>query len=226
LYWQNAWDISPLTGINSTFATAGGWGGGGGYSTTEKLFFTNAMAWDLSNPDQPPTIKWDVTNQLDGGCMFDSYGDGIVLAKSGELATGLDASTGEVVWTAQMTGGFSSYRGMYYDGLFYKGCSDRNLYAINATTGEIVWQYYDPWPYSNYCCGSAAAYGMVYFIGGEGSLVAFNAKTGEIVWDYDPEGSWSYYQGQPVVADGKVYATMPDGGIDPYTGEVSNTEFV
>lgn len=225
VYWSRAWDISPRTGENVTFATAGGWGGHAGYSSTEKLFFTGGRAWDLYDPSNPPKIVWDISGTIVGGESFDAYGEGIVVIKSGDMARGVDAKTGKVVWSHHTTGGFVSYRGMCYEGIYIKGMIDRNVIALDMKTGEEIWHYYDTTPFANFACGSAGAYGMAYMISGDGKMYAFNATTGDIVWIYQGQG-WSNYQGHPIVADGKVYATCPDNGQDPYTGETGGTYYI
>jgi outer membrane protein assembly factor BamB len=226
VYWTAAWDISPTTGFNTTFATGGGWGGGAGYSSTEKLFFTGGMAWDLSNPNNKPKIVWDISTTTVGGASFDAYGNGVVVVKSGDFMCGIDARTGASVWNYSATGGFTSYRGMVYEGVFYKGQIDKNVIAVNVTTGEEIWHYYDTTPFANFACGAAGAYGMVYMISGDGKIYAFDAKTGAIVWIYQSAG-WNRYQGHPIVADGKIYASCPDiGGMDPYTGAIPDAYYV
>lgn len=229
MYWYTTWKISRA--VNVTFSTSGGWGGGAGYSSTEKLFFVGGRAWDFSDPSHEPTILWDISGTLIGGEDFDSYGpnangEGVVMVKSGTIIRGIKARTGEVLWSTQTTGGFSSYRGMYYEGAFYKGLVDDSFVAVNATTGEYIWRFDEKIDYSNFACGSAAAYGMVYMTSGAGIMYAFNAKTGDIVWKYQGNG-WNMYQGHPIVADGKVYQTCPDnGGRDPYTGQTWFAEYV
>ena len=231
LLWSAEPQTSPTTGAKYTFSTSSDFRGMGGYSSTEKLYFKALMAWDFSNPDEQATILWDQQAQIFGNYEFEAYGPdvngrGVIIHRSDNQANGLDARTGEVIWTCYTSGGYQAYRGSYYDGAFYKGSVDGLVYAINATDGTLLWKFSDGAWYAGFGGGgSAAAYGMYYVIRYDGTLYAFNAKTGDVVWTYKAPG-WMYYAGAPIVADGKVYVTMPDGGIDPFTGEETINEYV
>lgn len=87
------------------------------------------------------------------------------------------------------------------DGVLYiSGGFGPWLYAINATTGELVWNFTRAtWISSS----PAVAYGMVYFGGFDTNVTALNATTGEVVWNYTTGGYLA--ASSPAVADGIVY---------------------
>jgi outer membrane protein assembly factor BamB len=112
----------------------------------------------------------------------------------------IDTSTGVPLWT------FESGRDRDYafdsspavaNGLVYAASDDGNLYALNASTGALVWDY----P-SGAGATPAVANGVVYVDG----VYALNATTGALLWT-SPFGSF------PAVADGVVYSV---GGNDVY----------
>jgi len=60
------------------------------------------------------------------------------------------------------------------DGVVYMGSDDGNLYALNATTGALLWKYTTGgWVAST----PAVANGVVYFGGGGSTLYALNTST-------------------------------------------------
>jgi len=231
LIWRATPVPSPLTpNINYTFATSPDFRAMGSYSEEAKMYVKAGLGWNFSNPDQPPKLQWDISNTLFGNWDFESSGKDntgrvVALYRGDTVIYGIDIATGKVIWTSQTSGGYNAYQGNYYDGAFYKGLIDGNFWAINATNGAIMWKYpHDVW-YTNFGCGSCAAYGMVYSLRTDGYLFAFDAKTGEVVWKYLAD--WMYYWGGPQVADGKIYVSAPDGGGgDPYTGRASDQEYV
>ena len=72
------------------------------------------------------------------------------------------------------------------NGIVYIGNFDGNLYAINAATGTLVWNYTmnnypgDPGVYSS----PAVANGIVYVGNANRNLYALNAETGDLIWNY------------------------------------------
>jgi uncharacterized repeat protein (TIGR03803 family) len=81
----------------------------------------------------------------------------------------------------------------------YVGSRDRNLYAVNATTGALIWKF----AVGNYVASSpAVANGIIYFGSADKNMYAVDANTGAQLWDY-----WTGSQigASPVVANGMVY---------------------
>lgn len=61
-------------------------------------------------------------------------------------------------------------------GVVYLGASDGNVYALNATTGALLWSYNpDGYPINS---TPVVANGAVYVTVGNGEVVALNASTG------------------------------------------------
>ncbi|MBX5472303.1 MAG: PQQ-dependent dehydrogenase, methanol/ethanol family [Acetobacteraceae bacterium] len=98
------------------------------------------------------------------------------------------------------------------NGVMYVTTSFDHVFALNARTGEQLWEYkHKLGPISVYCCGpnnrGVAVYeNMVYLATLDAKLVALNAKTGKVVWQTelaDPELGYSETMA-PTVVNGKV----------------------
>jgi PQQ-dependent dehydrogenase (methanol/ethanol family) len=111
---------------------------------------------------------------------------------------------------------------LYIDGVLYVTMAWSTVRAIDARTGEILWDY-DPevpgeWAV-NACCGMvnrgvAAWNGKVYVGTIDGRLIALDAATGEEVWDVltIPEGEHYAITGAPRAAKGLVF--IGNGGAE------------
>jgi alcohol dehydrogenase (cytochrome c) len=98
------------------------------------------------------------------------------------------------------------------NGVMYVTTSFDHLFALNAKTGEKLWQYtHDMGPITVYCCGpnnrGVAVYqDKVYLATLDSKLDAIDAKTGKLVWSQqiaDPTLGYSETM-SPTVVDGKV----------------------
>ncbi len=86
------------------------------------------------------------------------------------------------------------------DGVMYVTTAFDHVYALNAKTGEQIWEYqHKMGPITTYCCGpnnrGVAVYGdNVYLATLDTKLVALDAKTGAVKWAKeiaDPEKGYS-----------------------------------
>ncbi len=101
-------------------------------------------------------------------------------------------------WSYQ-TGGPVTSSPAVVNGVVYVGSNDRNLYAVNATTGALLWKYTTGGAVSS---SPAVANGVVYVGSEDYSLYALNATTGALLWKYATGGT---IYSSPVVANGMVY---------------------
>jgi len=85
----------------------------------------------------------------------------------------------------------------------YVGSADYKVYALNASTGALLW--------SSATAGGggalAVANGVVYL--GSGKLYALNARTGTKLWSYDTGRG----AGSPIVSNGVVYVGDYNGNV-------------
>lgn len=100
------------------------------------------------------------------------------------------------------------------DGVLYATSAWSLVYAFDAKTGRLLWQY-DPHVAKDHskfvCCdvvnrGVALYHGRVYVGTIDGRLVALDAKTGNVAWDVPtaPKDSPYSITGAPRIADGRV----------------------
>jgi glucose dehydrogenase len=110
-------------------------------------------------------------------------------------------------------------------GVVYVGSWDRNLYAIDATTGRERWRHTtgaDTLIYNQVGLASSPAVvdGMVLVGGRDGRFHAVDAATGAERWSHNNRGGWTI--GSPAVRDGVVYFASSDGrrfkALDVRTG--------
>jgi hypothetical protein len=103
------------------------------------------------------------------------------------------------------------------DGVVYIGSTDSNLYALNAKTGDKIWNY----PTGAKVSSSPAVVGGVVYVGSEdGNLYAIDSRSGNKIWSYAPGGA---VYSSPSVAGGVVYIGSWNGGIhavDAATGRL------
>ena len=129
-----------------------------------------------------------------------------------------------LAWEADM----DSLRGLeatpiVADGVMYVTSTWSRVIALNAVTGDVLWQY-DPkveksWA-KRLCCdvvnrGVALHAGKIYFGTLDGYLIALDAKNGELVWKVDTlisRDMWYSITGAPRVIKGKVI--IGNGGAE------------
>jgi outer membrane protein assembly factor BamB len=94
------------------------------------------------------------------------------------------------------------------NGVVYVGSgafgSPGNLYALNATTGALLWSYTTGYMLVS---SPAVANGAVYVGSTDNNVYALNAKTGALLWRYTTGGSVG---SSPSVANGVVYVGSDD----------------
>jgi len=195
------------------------------YCQEEKMSYSpGGIAYDFSDPTQPPTLAWDISNLLEKNTIT-IYGDGMLFAKGpNQFITAFNATTGEFIWEIPIKAA-SNYQASYYMGKYIHGALDNTISAWDGATGELLWSYNPGTAFGFWASGTGAAYGKVYSMNQDKNLYAIDVETGEVVWKY--EGPGVYYQGIPIIADGKVYAQTGDTlYMDPDTHEPGKSEYV
>jgi glucose dehydrogenase len=110
---------------------------------------------------------------------------------------------------------------LVHRGVMYLAQSNNVVHALDARTGDLLWQYRHPLPklQGTYvkrqlilARNSIALYqDKVYLATGDARLLALDARTGKVVWnvavaDYNP--GFNYTSG-PLVAKGKIIVGIP-----------------
>jgi alcohol dehydrogenase (cytochrome c) len=107
------------------------------------------------------------------------------------------------------------------DGVMFVTAAFNRLWALDATSGDILWKYERDLPgdtFQEVCCdhvnrGVALYDDMVFMTTLDAHLLAFDAASGEIVWDKTVEDYKSGYTMTiaPLVVDGKVMVGVSGG---------------
>ncbi|MBN1239463.1 MAG: PQQ-binding-like beta-propeller repeat protein [Gammaproteobacteria bacterium] len=166
----------------------------------------------LQNPDPADWLMWRRTLNHWGHSPLTQIDRGNV----GNLA---------LVWTRPLSIGVQEGTPLVYDGIMYfPGPSDVTQ-AIDATTGDLIWEYrrpqpddaaeYFPVPSIN---RNLAIHGTLLFDNGTDNYAyALDARTGEVAWEtqiLDYRRGAQHTSG-PIVANGKVISSRgcePEGG--------------
>jgi alcohol dehydrogenase (cytochrome c) len=129
----------------------------------------------------------------------------------------------QLVWSRAMEPGGNEATPIVYNGVIYLGNPADVIQAIDAVTGELLWEYRHPLPpVASFHNGlgqrkrSIALYGnQVYFVTWDNFVVSLDAHTGELVWKTDRGGNlYTSNSSGPIVADGVVIA----GSTCQYSG--------
>jgi outer membrane protein assembly factor BamB len=85
------------------------------------------------------------------------------------------------------------------NGVVYIGSADKNLYAVNATTGALLWKNLTG---GSIASSPAVSNGIVYFGSTDTNVYALDASTGAQVWTYN---AVNYIYSSPTIANNTVY---------------------
>ncbi|WP_342507871.1 PQQ-binding-like beta-propeller repeat protein [Sporosarcina sp. FSL K6-2383] len=162
-----------------------------------------------------PTSDW----ATHGGDLYNrrySLLDQINVSNIGDLSP---------VWTASLGSGLEfKYSGeatpIVVDGIMYVSTGANDVLALDAVTGEQLWEYRPDIPeeMDTVCCGwtnrgVAVGDGRVYVTLLDARLVALDIKTGEVLWENEVARWEEGYTmtSAPLFYDGKVYAGVAGG---------------
>jgi outer membrane protein assembly factor BamB/tRNA A-37 threonylcarbamoyl transferase component Bud32 len=95
----------------------------------------------------------------------------------------------------------------YEKGIVYFGSYDQNLYALNASSGKLLWKYKAD---GGIVTKPAIAGDSVCFGSEDYRLHVLSARTGTIQWTYYTKGP---VHSSPVIAHGHVFIGSDDGSI-------------
>jgi len=125
-----------------------------------------------------------------------------------------DAEDFHLKWTFATAGEVKSSPAVGADGTIYVGSNDHNVYALDAATGNKIWNF----PTNGEVYSTPAVVdGFVYVGSRDKNLYALDASTGNEIWRY--ETSNSVYS-SPAVVNGVVYINSYDTAyaLDALTG--------
>ena len=114
----------------------------------------------------------------------------------------------QVAWAWTMIDGRQETTPLVYDGIMYLHNFNDKVQALNAATGDLIWEYTREVPDGVGSAGlsrSIAIHGdNIYFLSADTAIVALKAKTGELVWEhYVAPYKFGYkYTNGPLIANG------------------------
>ena len=154
----------------------------------------------LRNPDPADWLSW----RRDHGASGYSPLQQVNRQNVGKLG---------LAWAWPMEDGHQEQEPIVYKGVMYLPHSNNVVQALNARTGELIWEYRRELPEDTTRSGTRniAIYQDKIFLGTlDGYLVALGARTGSVVWetkvaDYQQHNR---YTAGPIAADGKVFAGL------------------
>jgi eukaryotic-like serine/threonine-protein kinase len=199
------WRCGNVSSSSSTIAFNGGY-----------IFTKNENGYIQALNATTGKIVWTKTGVYR---LYAATSDGYIYCYLSGKLSALDAYDGTLVWQTKV-----SSRELYSCfaislGHIYVGCDDCNLYCLDASTGEKIWNYtMNGWVRS--CPSLADDY--VYVQSGVEEVYALNASTGEKLWNFNTGNSFlNHVDSSPVVADGVVYISGANGylyALDAYRG--------
>ncbi|MFB3888445.1 MAG: PQQ-binding-like beta-propeller repeat protein [Candidatus Bathyarchaeia archaeon] len=170
--------------------------------------------WVTLLPGAPSYVGSYYNGVLYRGCLDNTF-------------VAIEGSTGKILWQNKPSpwGFWCSGTAIAY-GMVYEPNVDGYFYALNITTGAVVWKYLGPGQY--YPGYAEVADGKVYVCSGQGvpspltgqglsEFTCFNAYTGEVIWQVSKEfrsGPTDYQ----AIAYGNFYAINQEteNGLSTY----------
>ena len=158
----------------------------------------------LENPPDQEWLSWRRTPNGHGYSPLDQITPGNV----GEL---------RIAWVWTMEAGRVQTAPLVHDGVLFLANPGNVLQALDARTGDIIWQYRREYPdgrRSNLMRSIALYQDKIYMTTADLSVVAVDARTGDLVWQTKKadEADGFYHTAGPVIADGVVISGITGCG--------------
>ena len=182
----------------------------------------------LQNPDPADWLSWRRT--LDG--QAHSPLDQITTENVGDL---------RLVWSWALRNGPQQTTPLVHDGVLYIASPGEIVHALDAATGDLLWEYERGAEAPGNSFGGPPAGRMhrniaiyedkIYLNTADAHVVAIDARTGAEVWETDVDKGVGYqYSSGSIIADGKVVSGLTGCGryreetcyivgLDAHTGE-------
>ena len=126
-----------------------------------------------------------------------------------------NVKTLQLAWSRAMGPGPNQATPIVYDGIMYLASPSDLIQALDARTGDLLWEYKHPLPPEEMFQNdqgqkkrSLVLYGnRVFFVTWDNMVVSLDARTGEQVWQTDRGGTFfTTNSSGPIVANGVVVA--------------------
>ena len=186
---------------------------------------TGAELWmhQVRAENSPPEALFGGGVTYDGGRIYVTNGAGDAAA--------LDAATGARVWMVKPGGPLRGAPTVAGDTV-YMLSQDSQLYALNATNGELRWQGAGSFELAGVFGSAAPAFAQSTLVAGyaSGELTAYRYENGNVVWQdalartgiSTSVGQLSDIDADPVIDNGRVFAIGQGGrmvAVELITGQ-------
>ncbi len=152
--------------------------------------------WSKSRKDK---IAWSSPILTKAG------GQQAIVVMGNPAITAYNASNGNELWRVECMSGEVGSSPCVSNGVVYGASEYATCIAINAETGEKIWEAGDCLPE---CSSPVATKDLLYVATSYGAVCAYNTENGEVVKQH--ELTTPFYS-SPVIADGKVYLFSNSG---------------
>jgi len=127
----------------------------------------------------------------------------------------LEVATGKEKWKTTIGAGWSGESSpAVVGGTVYIGSRDNNIYALDATTGNVKWKHFTGGEIHS---SPVVLDGVVYIGSTDLYLYVLDAQTGAEKWKYKTRKDYGGIFSSPAISDGKVYLDIYV--LDAETGE-------
>lgn len=169
-------------------------------NSNAKLIALNAangnLLWSKSRKDK---IAWSSPIIAKAG------GQQAIIVMGNPAITAYSASNGSELWRVECMSGEVGSSPCASDGVIFGASEYATCIAINAETGEKIWEVGDCLPE---CSSPVATKDMLYVATSYGAVCAYNTKNGEVVKQHELE---TPFYSSPIIVDGKIYLFSNSG---------------
>jgi hypothetical protein len=117
---------------------------------------------------------------------------------------------GKELWHTKPGGGIETTPAVAF-GRVFVGSDDGNLYALNETSGKLLWKYSTGGPIT--ASPIVSINGIVFVGSTDGRIYALNSEDGNLVWSDDTGSS---IEVTPVLDNGMLFVASSDGTMRAY----------
>jgi len=161
---------------------------------------------ELANPDDGDWLMWRRTQDHWGYSPLDQIN-----------ADNVDDLT--LVWGRPMETGLQEATPLVHDGIMYLPHPNDVIQALDATTGDLIWEYRRELPEEGLGLVITRSIGIwedkIILLTKDSYIIALDATTGQVVWETQiREHGTGYQTSGPIIANGKAFSGRNCGNIN------------
>lgn len=138
-------------------------------------------------------------------------GDVLVLPSMDHNVYGVNAASGEELWSLDAGGAMVSSPTRGEEGIVFVGTLKQQVLAIDSASSRVQWTYDTP----GWVWGAPTYFDGQLYVGDlEGTVIALDADSGREIWSVDTEGAIT---GGPLVLNDHIYVVNESGQVISFT---------